>query len=137
MSNAPVPEAAALTANGDAADRILDLGDDEFTRGRPHPMIDPTIRNEMLRATLAEANVAVVLLDLVIGYGAHANPAGEIAQVLAAAPAARPHVVASVTGTEDDPQGRSAQSAALAKAGVLVAPSNAHAAALAVALARS
>ena len=78
----------------------------------------------------------MVLIDLVIGTGAHANPSAEIAATLHATPARRPHVVASVTGTEDDPQVRSRQIAALKRAGALVAPSNAHAAELALALAR-
>ena len=130
-----MPGARPLTADGAAADRILDLGAEEFTRGRPHPMIDPAVRGEMLRATLADRNVAVVLVDVVIGFGAHARPAGEVAAVLAAAPAERPHVVASVTGTEADPQGRWRQIAALERAGAVVAPSNAHASETALALA--
>jgi FdrA protein len=73
---------------------------------------------------------------VVIGFGAHADPAGQIAAVLAGAPATRPYVVASVTGTEDDPQVRSRQVAALQSAGVLVAASNAGAAELALTLAR-
>jgi FdrA protein len=135
-SNVPVPGAQRLTAEGAPSDRILDLGAEEFTRARPHPMIEPTIRNEMLRATLADPNVAVVLLDAVIGFGAHADPAGQIAAVLRGAPGDRPHAIASVTGTEDDPQVRSRQIAALKQAGALVAPSNAHAAELAAALSR-
>ena len=134
-SNVPVPGAHVLTATGGRFDRILDLGSDEFTRGRPHPMIDPAIRTDMLRATLADETIAVVLIDLVIGTGAHANPAAEIAAALRDASAGRPYVVASVTGTEDDPQVRSRQVAALERAGVLVTPSNAHAAELALALA--
>ena len=71
---------------------------------------------------------------MVIGFGAHADPAGEIAAALAGAPPGRPHVVASVTGTEADPQVRSRQIATLEAAGVLVAPSNAGAAEMALAL---
>jgi FdrA protein len=134
-SNVPTPGAHALTATGGRFDRILDLGADEFTRGRPHPMIDPAVRTDMLRATLADESIAVVLLDLVIGTGAHADPAAGIAAALRDAPAGRPHLVASVTGTEDDAQVRSRQVAALERAGALVAPSNAHAAELALALA--
>jgi FdrA protein len=136
-SNVPVPGAQMLTATGTGANRILDLGAGEFTRGRPHPMIDPTIRNEMLRATLADRNVAVVLLDIVIGLGAHADPAAEVAKVLDAALYERPHVVASVTGTDQDPQVRARQVTTLERAGALIAPSNAHAAELALALARN
>ncbi|HEX2216790.1 MAG TPA: acyl-CoA synthetase FdrA [Xanthobacteraceae bacterium] len=133
-SNAPVPGARPLKATGSTADRILDLGADEFTRGRPHPMIDPKVRTDLLRATLADTNIGVVLLDLVIGFGAHPDPATEIAAVLRGRTEERPHVVASVTGTEDDPQVRSRQVTILEAAGVLVAPSNAHAAELALAL---
>lgn len=135
-SNAPVPGAHRLAADGESADRLLDLGADEFTRGRPHPMIDPTVRDDMLRATLADRNVAAILLDLVIGYGAHEDPAGHVATILDGLQSAHPPVVASVTGTEDDPQVRSRQVAALERAGVLVAPSNAEAAMLAAAIAR-
>jgi FdrA protein len=137
-SNAAVPGARALERVAAAADRIIDriidLGADEFTRGRPHPMIDPGVRSDRLRRAFADPNTAVILLDLVLGLGAHPDPAREVAAVLAGAPAARPPVVASVTGTEADPQVRSRQLATLNAAGVLLAPSNAGAAALAVAL---
>jgi len=133
-SNAAVPGAMALAQAADGAERIIDLGADEFTRGRPHPMIDPGMRTDKLRAALADARLAVILLDVVIGFGAHADPAGEVAATLDGAPANRPHVVASVTGTEADPQVRSRQIATLQAAGILVAPSNAGAAELALAL---
>jgi len=133
-SNAPVPGAEILRADDPVTDCLLDLGADEYTRGRPHPMIDPAVRDNMLRQSLVDANIAVVLLDVVIGFGAHADPAGHLDATLAAAPARLAHVVASVTGTEGDPQVRSRQVAALRRAGVLVAPSNAHAAELALAL---
>jgi FdrA protein len=136
-SNAAVPGAAALAAAAPGSDRIIDLGADEFTRGRPHPMIDPAVRSDTLKRALADASVAVVLLDVVLGLGAHPDPAREVAGVLAGAPADRPHLVASVTGTEADPQVRSRQIATLSGAGVRLAPSNAGAAALALALART
>jgi FdrA protein len=135
-SNAAVPGAEALAAAGPRVDRIIDLGADEFTRGRPHPMIDPAVRSNKLRGALLDRGVAVVLLDIVLGLGAHPDPAREVAAVVAGAPPDRPHLVASVTGTEADPQVRSRQIATLNAAGVLLAPSNARAAALAVALAR-
>jgi FdrA protein len=135
-SNAAVPGARALSSAPAGADQIIDLGADEFTRGRPHPMIDPASRCERLGRALDERGVAAVLLDVVLGYGAHADPAREIAAVVGGAPANRPHVVASVVGTEADPQVRSRQVAALLAAGVLVAQSNAGAAELALALAQ-
>lgn len=133
-SNVPVPGATETARLDIAAHSLIDLGDDEYTRGRPHPMIDPELRNELLAKTLADPAVGVVLLDVVIGYGAHADPAGLIAAVVEAARArggAMPAVVASVTGTDADPQGYATQVARLSAAGVRVAGSNAGAAALA------
>ncbi|BAT59005.1 succinyl-CoA ligase [ADP-forming] subunit alpha [Variibacter gotjawalensis] len=133
-SNAPVPGASPLVADGANVDRLLDLGADEYTKGRPHPMIDPSVRDDMLRQSMNDTNVAIILLDCVIGYGAHADPAGQVAAVLADMPKKHPYLIASVTGTEEDPQVRSRQIATLKQAGVLVADSNADAAALAAAL---
>jgi FdrA protein len=109
---------------------FVDLGADEYTRGRPHPMIEPQIRNDHVARALADPGVGVLLLDVVLGYGAHENPAG----VLLRNNLSRKTVVASVTGTEQDPQGWSRQAALLREAGVLVAPSNAHAAEIAASL---
>jgi FdrA protein len=131
-SNAPVPGARALAEAG-AADRILDLGADEFTRGRPHPMIEPAVRDEMLKQALGDG-VGAVLIDIVIGTGAHADPAGHLASVLGHAPPGGPAVIASVTGTEEDPQRRSRQIETLERVGIRVAPSNAEAANWALAL---
>jgi FdrA protein len=140
-SNAPVPGAETIVANAaaspagaDAAARhaILDLGAEEFTRGRPHPMIEPAIRDAPLREALGDPQTGVVLLDVVIGYGADADPAGVIAQALASAARTHAPVIASVCGTEADPQVYSRQVRTLEGAGVTVAPSNAHAAELAL-----
>jgi FdrA protein len=130
-SNVPVPGASEATTLEGTAHTLIDLGDDEYTRGRPHPMIDPELRNELLAKTLADPAVGVVLLDVVLGYGAHADPAGLIAQAIEAAPRNHATVVASITGTEADPQGYSRQAAKLTAAGVLVEGSNAQAAELA------
>ncbi len=132
VSNAPVPGAMADTDAKDA-DRLIDLGADEYTQGRPHPMIDPSVRDAELKAALTDSSVAVILLDVVIGFGAHDDPAGHLAHLLDGAQGDAPLVIASVTGTEDDPQCRSSQAAKLERAGVLIAPSNADAAALALA----
>jgi FdrA protein len=133
-SNAPVPGAKPLGNAASGADRIIDLGADEFTRGRPHPMIDPTLRNAMLRSTSKDAGVAAILIDMVIGLGTHPDPAAEAVAALSSTGKGRPYVIASVTGTEADPQVRSRQIATLERAGVIVAPSNADAAKLALAL---
>ncbi|HEY7241569.1 MAG TPA: acyl-CoA synthetase FdrA [Burkholderiales bacterium] len=110
--------------------RFVDLGDDEYTRGRPHPMIEPEIRNDHVARAMANPEVGLVLVDVVLGYGAHENPAGVL---LKAVKGGKP-VIASVTGTEQDPQGWSRQVALLREAGVAVAASNAHAAELAASL---
>ncbi|WP_157019120.1 acyl-CoA synthetase FdrA [Mesorhizobium xinjiangense] len=127
-SNAPVPGVAVLeNAQPGQGDRILDLGADEYTRGRPHPMIDPSIRDDALRTALENTDIAVILLDLIIGYGAHSDPAGHLAEVIAGRRPDAPLIIGSVTGTEADPQIRSRQVRTLEEAGVLVAPSNAQA----------
>lgn len=131
-SNVPIPGMAGLTDAGNA-DLLIDLGDDEYTRGRPHPMIDPSVRDAALADALGDAATGVLLLDIVIGYGAHEDPAGHLVGQLENAKGDRPVIIASVTGTEIDPQVRSSQVAALERAGVVVAPSNADAAALALA----
>jgi hypothetical protein len=124
-----------------ARHEILDLGDDEYTVGRPHPMIDPRLRNEHIAAAGADPDTAVILLDVVLGYGSQDDPAGamvpaiEDARVAAAADGRSVVVVASVCGTEADPQGLSDQERRLAGAGVLLAPSNARAARLAASIA--
>jgi succinyl-CoA synthetase alpha subunit len=109
----------------------LDFGDDAFTLGRPHPMIDPSLRNERIIYEAKDAQTAVILLDCVIGYGAHEDAAGELAKAIAEAKknAAREViVVASVCGTEEDPQNLTKSRDALKQVGVLVFPSNAQAA---------
>ena len=135
-SNVPVPGADPLSGEGDEGHSIVDLGADEFTVGRPHPMLDPSVRNEHLSRTVREAGVAAVLLDVVIGYGAHEDPAGVISETLSGIPAPRAPIVASVCGTEGDPQVYSEQVGKLKKAGVAVAPSNALAAVLALRIAQ-
>jgi FdrA protein len=110
--------------------QFIDLGGDEYTRGRPHPMIEPEIRNDHIARAALDPDVGVILLDVVLGHGAHENPAA----VLLKAVRGKKTVIASVTGTEQDPQGWSHQVALLRSAGVLVAASNAHAAELAASL---
>jgi FdrA protein len=130
-SNVPVPGAAGL-AGAKAAHVMIDLGDDEFTRGRPHPMIEPAVRERPLAAALADPAVGAILLDVVLGHGAHPDPAGHLAGILDGRNGG-PLVIASVTGTDADPQPRGAQVAKLEKAGVIVADSNAEAAEVAIA----
>ena len=121
-------EASLILRAAGAPGECLDLGDDRYTRSRPHPMIEPQLRNEHIARAAADPAVGVLLFDLVLGYGAHPDPAGVL---LAGLKGAQKVAIASVTGTEQDPQRWSHQVAALRAAGVQVAPSNAHAAMLA------
>jgi succinyl-CoA synthetase alpha subunit len=117
--------------------RVVDLGEDMFTVGRPHPMIDGTVRREWIVREGEDAATAVVLLDVVLGYGAHPDPAGELLPAIRRVRAHGLPVVASVCGTDGDPQPRGAQTAALAREGVLVMGSNAEAVRLASRIALS
>ena len=115
----------------------LDLGEEEYTRGRPHPMIDPHARAELIRREGSDPATAVVLIDVVLGYGAHPDPASALAPVcedVADRPDG-PAVVAYVLGTEADPQGLERQRARLADAGCLLAPTNSRSARMAAAIA--
>jgi FdrA protein len=125
----------------DRDDRILDLGDDEYTVGRPHPMIDPRLRNEHIVAAASDPSIGIVLLDVVLGFGSHPDPAEAlapaIADAMAHAIAQGRHllVVASVCGTDLDPQGLERQERVLAQTGVMLESSNARAALLAARIA--
>jgi FdrA protein len=110
---------------------VVDFGDDALTVGRAHPMIDPTLRLEAIAALAAGGEPAVLLLDVVLGYGADPDPAATLVPALQAA--GLPAVVALV-GTEGDPQGWSRQADALAEAGAAVFASNAAAARYALSL---
>lgn len=108
---------------------VVDMGDDLFTRGKPHPMIDPAPRSARIIQEAGDPETAVVLFDVVLGLGAHEDPAEEAAKAIEEAEASNPGVlfIASVTGTEGDPQGLNTQRAKLEEAGVLVADTHAGA----------
>jgi FdrA protein len=112
----------------DSGHAIFDLGEEEYTQGRPHPMVDLEVRRRMLED--AGDDVGCVLLDVVIGHGSHADPAGGLAPALRRLAETRP-VIAHVCGTPGDPQDSQRQEATLRQAGVIVAPTNAAAARLA------
>lgn len=111
---------------------FVDLGEDEFTQGRPHPIIDCGLRAERLADDMRDPNVRVIMMDIVIGYGADRDPAGKFAatinQVRAGLPDGGPVIVAHVCGTDADPQSMSGQEEILRKAGVFLFPTNARAA---------
>jgi FdrA protein len=115
--------------NGGEGHAIFDLGEEEYTQGRPHPMVDLEVRLGMLEDVADD--VGCVLLDVVIGHGSHADPAGGLAPALRPL-AERMPVIARVCGTDADPQVASRQEQTLREAGVIVAPTNAAAARLAV-----
>lgn len=112
---------------------VIDFGDDAYTKGRAHPMIDPTYRMEKVKEAAADPKTAIILLDNVIGYGAHDNVAGILAPVIQKAKAERNIIfITSVTGTGLDPQVYEDQVKKLKESGAIVADSNAQATALAV-----
>jgi FdrA protein len=134
-SNTPLRPGWALPAPP-GSHVCLDLGEEEFTRGRPHPMIDAEARAEHIRREAADPSVAVLLIDIVLGYGSHPDPAGVLAPVLAEAAARQgPRVVVYVLGTDEDPQGADTQRRRLREVGCVIAPTGARAALLAAAIA--
>ncbi len=130
-SNAPLDKDYRL-ANSlvSQAHTIVDLGEDEFTVGRLHPMMDNDLRIRRLQQEAGDPEVAVILLDVVLGYGAHPDPASELAPAIARARAeaeeAGRHleVIAIVVGTDEDPQDMDAQVQQLKEAGARVETSN-------------
>jgi FdrA protein len=133
-SNAPLDKknklADSMKLSGHA---VIDLGEDEFTVGRPHPMIDFSLRNKMIISEARNPEVSVLLLDLVLGYGSNLKPLEDIVPPITEAFIRNRElsIVASVTGTEADPQVRSKVVKGLEAAGVIVMPSNAGACRLA------
>jgi FdrA protein len=113
---------------------VIDLGDDEFTVGRPHPMIDFSLRNSRIEIEAADPETAVILFDLVLGYGSNPDPINEFIPAVAKGKRVAPSIsfICSVTGTEEDPQNRQEVVNALEAAGTIVCSSNAKAALLSV-----
>ncbi|HEX3425249.1 MAG TPA: hypothetical protein VHT30_03900 [Acidimicrobiales bacterium] len=135
-SNIPLDKRHGLPAP-DGAHLCLDLGEEEYTKGRPHPMIDPEARLALLQESGERRDVAVILLDVVLGHGAHLDPAGALAGTCRQiAERHGPVVVAYVLGTEGDPQGLEGQRARLREAGCVVPPTAARSALAAAAIAR-
>jgi len=112
------------------AHTVIDLGEDEFTVGRLHPMLDNELRIRRLELEADDPQVALILLDVVLGYGAHPNPAAELAPAITRVKARAENagryleVVAIVSGTDEDPQDLSAQVEQLKEAGAVVDTSN-------------
>ncbi len=134
FSNTPItPEYTLDDPTKDRDHTILDLGEDEFTVGRPHPMIDFSLRTQRMLEEAGDPAVAVILFDVVLGYGAHPRPAEELVPVLTQMKtlAKEDHrhlsLVCSITGTDSDPQGKRQVAQTFEQAGVWVMPSNAAA----------
>ncbi len=131
-SNTPLDSAFVLdSAVRSRGHTVIDMGSDEFTVGRLHPMIDPELRHQRLLREAEDPEVAVILLDVVLGYGVHPDPAGALVPVIHQARARAKGrwlpIVASVCGTDQDPQNYGAQVDTLIEAGVVVQASNAAA----------
>ena len=134
-SNTPINPSWRLPAPP-GSHQCLDLGEEEFTRGRPHPMIDAEARIDVVREHAADEQVAAVILDVVLGYGAHRDPASLLAPVCAQVMSGGgPQVVAYVLGTEQDPQRLQAQRDLLVNAGCIVTETAARASLTAAAIA--
>jgi len=130
-SNAPLKKELRLADSLTSQEHtLIDLGEDEFTVGRLHPMMDNDLRIRRLDKEAGDPQVAVLLLDVVLGYGAHPNPASELAPAIAKARKIAEdggrylEVVAVVSGTDEDPQNMATQIQALKEAGAVVATSN-------------
>lgn len=134
------PEAKLENPRVSKENTLIDLGDDVFTVGRPHPMIDPSLRLQRIIEEAKDPEVAVILLDIVLGYGSHPDPAGitlpAILQAKQIAENEGRHIefVAYVCGTDKDLQNRSEQIEKLTSAGVVCAESNVKAAHIAAAI---
>ena len=131
-SNAPLdPRFKLPDSNKSRRHTAIDLGEEEFTMSRPHPMIDNSLRVNRILQEARDPSVAVIALDVVIGFGAHPDPASELAPAIvdalqmAVKRKRKLIVAASVTGTASDPQGLSRQTDALRRAGAVVLGSNA------------
>jgi len=143
-SNAPVHKSDQLPDVSKSREHtVIDLGDDVFTRGRPHPMIDHRLRNERMIQEAADRRTAVILFDVVLGHGSHPDPAAAMLPAIetARSRAARAQrdvaFVGFVCGTRGDPQGLSRQEKTLRDAGVWLMSSNAEAVRVAAAIVKS
>ena len=133
-SNAPLTKAQLLQDTMRSfKNSVIDLGEEEFTKGRAHPMIDPTIRKLRIVEEASYEDVAVILLDFVLGYGSNPDPVGSVideirnAKLIASKAKRYLSIVAHVCGTRRDPQGYDQSLTRLKDAGVLVLPTNAFA----------
>ncbi len=127
-SNTPVKGCSKMTdLYKSAGNCIIDLGDDDFTRGKAHPMIDPGYRCERMIEEIADEKVGLIMFDVVLGYGSHPDMASEmIASIKTGCSKSgrNPVFAACICGTQQDPQNYDRQKAILEEAGVFVFPTN-------------
>ncbi|MBS4462509.1 acyl-CoA synthetase FdrA [Aerococcaceae bacterium zg-B36] len=118
--------------------QVMDLGDDIYTQGKPHPMIDPSVRVAKLKEAFEDTTTGVILLDVVLGYGSHPDMANALAPTIkeylekARVANRELYIVGTVTGTNNDPQNYNKAVNDLKDAGVLVESTNAKAVRLAL-----
>jgi FdrA protein len=123
-----------------AGHTCVDMGEDVFTVGKPHPILAPSLRRDRLMEEASDPNTGVVFLDVILGHGTHADPAAELATYIEEAKAHASEqgrhlpVIINVCGVDEDPQDRSKQVDALRESGAIVAPTNAAATRLAAAI---
>lgn len=142
LSNEPLEKGMQLAdSRRSTGHTLLDLGADEFTQGHPHPMVDSSQRAERILAEADDPSVAVLLLDVILGYSAVADPAGDLAPAIRQAKkiaqlrGGHLIVAASICGTSDDPQGLDVQTRRLEDAGAIVFDTGFSAARFAIAVA--
>jgi len=124
-SNAPAGATAKLASSlKSEGNTLIDFGEDEFTQGRLHPMIDFSLRKRRILQEAADPETAVILLDVILGHGANTDPASELCEVVSQA-SKKVMVACSITGTDQDPQNRAEVKKRLEAAGAIVMPSNA------------
>ena len=113
---------------------LLDMGADEFTQGKPHPMIDQTERTDRFLAELQDPSTAVIILDFVLGYGSHSDPVGDMESAFLKWKNNERHIpiIAHICGTPLDPQDYQKSIQILTTHGIHIMPTNAQAAKLAV-----
>ena len=109
---------------------LIDLGEDEFTNGKPHPMLEPSLRSQYILEQMQDPETGVLLVDIELGWGSHPDPAGQLAKALKQGPD-DVIVIGYLLGTDEDAQGYEKQKQTLEQAGVILMPSNEEAARLA------
>ncbi len=134
-SNSPLDKSKKIGGfDSSREDTFIDMGSEEYVRGVPHPMIDFRFRKERIIKEAQDKSVGVILLDIILGYGANMDPASEVVESVSKARSINKSLVfiSSIVGTESDPQGINKQVKTLTEAGIIVTPTSARAADIAL-----